>query len=76
MATETQNTIGEFTTNVKGCARCDADHDGMEFAKLAKPVLGDGTGYGASPALATHWSTCPTTKEPLLLNVISSESQS
>ena len=48
----------QMSVNVKKCARCENDHDGLEFHKLATPV-GDWT----------HAATCPTTGLRILLRI-------
>jgi hypothetical protein len=48
--------ITPFTTRVLNCARCGEDHWLVEFNAFVRP-----------PADATHWGTCPTTKDPILL---------
>jgi len=45
-------------TKVRSCARCGLDHT-VEFQKFR---VAPDTGH-------THWGTCPTTNEPILLRV-------
>jgi len=53
--------LATFTGNQVGCARCGADvHDRIERLPFTHPVdMGDGF-------IATHWSPCPTNREPIL----------
>lgn len=46
---------------VVNCARCGKNHDPMCFLKFKRPVQ--------LPAGVTHWASCPTTGEPILLSV-------
>lgn len=41
-----------------GCARCGKTHLHMEFVPLLRPVR-----------VLTHWTSCPTTGEPILLAI-------
>lgn len=51
--------------NITGCARCHGDgHKGLVFERLLHPVEVD-------PPL-THWATCPTTGEPILMAIVES----
>lgn len=43
--------------DVHRCARCGAEHL-LTFQPLSNP-----------PEAFTHWATCPTTREPVLLQV-------
>lgn len=46
-----------------GCARCHGEgHENLVFEELTYPVDLPSTGL-----LATHWSMCPTTIEPILM---------
>lgn len=47
--------------DVKCCARCGEDHYDLVFHKLTRNV--DDSGW-------THWCTCPTCGEPILMKVI------
>lgn len=49
-----------LTVDVKGCARCGRDHPQLLFHPFAVP-----------PPAASHWSACPRTLEPILLEVVS-----
>ncbi len=44
---------------VQACARCGADHADLAFQAFARP-----------PLPSTHWAPCPTTGEPILLQVL------
>lgn len=53
----------EFTIDIQGCARCDGEgHLGLTFHRLRHPVELQGCAL-------THWATCPTTGEPIMLLV-------
>lgn len=58
-------TLEPVTTSITGCARCRGKgHRDLAFQPLAHPIeLDDGT-----PAL-THWTSCPTNGQPILLLV-------
>lgn len=48
-----------------GCARCHGDgHDDLLFRPFTIPFTLETIG---GEAVATHWSICPTTLEPILL---------
>jgi hypothetical protein len=49
----------DFKTDVRGCARCEGDHDQVDFAAFKR-----------RPAHASHWALCPKTGEPVLLAVL------
>lgn len=63
-------------TDVRGCARCEGDHDGLEFQPLGRPIEIEGANVlnGSSllnrTLVLSHWATCPTTGEPILLTFI------
>jgi len=49
-----------------GCARCDGEgHPGLTFRPLTFPLEQE----GAEPL--THWASCPTNGEPILLKTTS-----
>ena len=52
----------EITTDVNGCARCHGEgHKNLTFQPFTHPIeTGD-------EIIATHWTPCPTTGEPILL---------
>lgn len=54
---------------VKCCARCEKDHEPMCFLPFKRP---------AQPPFEklTHWASCPTTGEPIMLSIVLTESQS
>ena len=55
---------GIMKVNVNNCARCELNHNGLEFDEFARHIQDkDGTAW-------THWASCPTNKEPILLRVI------
>lgn len=47
---------------VKKCARCEKDHEPMCFLPFKRPVQPPNQNV-------THWASCPTTGEPILLSV-------
>lgn len=51
-------------TGLKCCARCQKDHDKLEFEKLAHPIRD-----------LTHWAPCPTNGQPILLRIESDGSE-
>ena len=51
--------------SIKCCARCEQDHDDLEFTELSKPI-----------DEWTFWAKCPTTGEPILLLIETEEAQS
>jgi hypothetical protein len=51
-----------LTSDVRHCARCGLDHEGLAFTPLDKPMAGD----DASESY-THWAGCPNTGEPIML---------
>jgi hypothetical protein len=59
----------EFVQDIVGCARCHGDgHKGLKFRKLTHPVeVLNGAEWVPGP---THWATCPTNGEPILLYFI------
>lgn len=53
-----------ITVDIIGCARCHGDgHKGLSFKPLTHPVTEN------DRTLFTHWTTCPTTYEPILMSV-------
>lgn len=57
----------QITTDVRDCARCGDDHDGVIFAELLRPIelmQRQGGGYVFK---ITHWASCPKTAEPILM---------
>lgn len=46
--------------NVEGCARCDCNHDAIEFRPFGKPMFVAGQAF-------SHWGMCPMEGEPILL---------
>lgn len=46
----------KLSMTVRGCARCNEDHEQLVFLKLGQPCQE-----------WTHWAVCPTTNEPILL---------
>jgi len=54
-----------MTSNVQNCARCGGDHRGLLFHKLTRPFAPP----EAAPIVWTHYATCPTNFEPVLMCV-------
>lgn len=52
-------------TNIKNCNRCGGDHDGLVAAKFKHPFAPP----ECAPIAWTHWATCPTTGDPILVMV-------
>lgn len=53
----------EICTALVCCARCGQDHERLRFFQFQRPVVdNDGTVW-------SHWATCPTYGEPVLLKV-------
>jgi recombinational DNA repair protein (RecF pathway) len=44
------------TIDVRHCARCQQDHDAVEFKPLTN-----------APPECSHWAMCPVTNEPILM---------
>lgn len=64
----------EFTQSIVGCARCwGAGHDDLVFRKFTHPVESFNRADGVFEVMATHWSTCPTTGEPILMTFVEDE---
>lgn len=54
------------TIDQVGCARCDGEgHKQITFTKFTRPVE-------AGPYVFSYWATCPTTGEPILMQVTES----
>jgi len=51
--------MDSFETKIGGCARCGEAHDRLKFQKLIRPIKEN-----------THWATCPTTGEPIVLSIV------
>lgn len=53
--------LDSVTIDMQGCARCDGDgHPQVEFKAFRQPVE-------IGTEKLTHWATCPTTGEPILM---------
>lgn len=50
----------QIVLDVGNCARCRENHEGLVFRKLRRPVSSE----------QTHWATCPTTGEPIILRIM------
>ena len=51
--------------NLRGCARCGGEHPELEFRPLTRPV------EVSQQVVFTHWASCPTNGEPILMAVVS-----
>ncbi len=56
--------LTNLTTNVYGCSRCGQNHEQVNFYYLIRPISADNGSRDW-----THWGTCPTHGEPILLRV-------
>lgn len=55
--------------DIRQCARCGRDHAALPFLRLQRPMEdADGVDW-------THWATCPTTGEPVLMFIRTTEEQ-
>jgi hypothetical protein len=60
----------EITVDLKGCARCDGDgHPNLTFKRFVRPV-------DAVKPDFTHWASCPTNGDPILMQVFEDEPDS
>ena len=50
--------VAEIRTKVERCARCGGNHELVTFRLFKEP-----------PPDVTHWGTCPTTGDPILLTL-------
>jgi hypothetical protein len=50
--------------SIKNCARCGEDHELLDFKLLSNPI-----------AEWTHFSICPKTDEPILLEIVETEDE-
>jgi len=51
---------------IKNCARCQQEHTDMKFSPFNIPIRLGNRRY-------THWTICPNTKEPIILEVVNDE---
>jgi len=54
--------MGE-TVDVTECSRCGEDHPGLAIERLHRPHAPP----EASPVVWTHWASCPTNAQPILI---------
>jgi len=47
--------------NIKDCARCGNDHEGLIFKRFVRPI------YDKDGTIWHYWTLCPETDEPLLM---------
>jgi hypothetical protein len=52
----------DFNIGVSGCARCGGNHENIAAKPFTKPVKDDN-----GDITATHFATCPTLSEPILV---------
>lgn len=56
----------ETVKKLENCARCGGTHLDLTFKLLTQPVHSDDDGGAAY----THWATCPTNGEPVLMKIL------
>lgn len=58
--------------NIIHCARCGENHDGLDFLPFTEPVEYDPVSKVIlhCEIQFTHWALCPTTGEPILMQVL------
>ena len=65
------HSIGKGETKIRtdlfGCARCGGAHIGLTFHELIHPIAAE---EDVEAYTFTHWATCPTTKEPIVMRMI------
>lgn len=49
---------GKVVMNIRSCARCGLDHDGLKFEPLVN-----------APEWFTHFGTCPQVSQPILMKL-------
>lgn len=57
--------MDKIITDIKHCARCNEDHERLEFSKFIQNPIEDSDG-----TIWNYWALCPTNSEPVLLKVI------
>ena len=58
-------------TDVKCCARCGQDHDQLEFTAFTEQAEAP---IGRTGKRLTHFATCPTYNEPILMCIVDEKS--
>jgi hypothetical protein len=53
-----------LSIDVRNCARCGGDHDGLDCKRFARP-----------PGEWTFWGTCPDSGDPVLVRITEDESE-
>ena len=53
--------IDQLKTHIVNCARCKGEHPELSLFKFKRDVNKE-----LERSRITHWTTCPTTKEPIL----------
>ena len=61
--------MSERTVNIIGCARCGCDHVLLTVKEFLNPIT-------LENSVATHWATCPSTEEPILISFVNVEDSS
>lgn len=64
-------TTEELVMDINNCARCSGRHDRLVFRKLTRPLDDE-----VSHLQLSHWCTCPSNGEPILMQVHEDETQS
>lgn len=54
----------KLTIDISHCARCDEDHNALEFNRFKKYPFEESNG-----TFYDYWALCPTLQEPILLTV-------
>lgn len=52
--------------DVRGCARCGGDHEGLLVKQFVRPIVDEDATWGS-------WATCPGTGDPILIAEVSAE---
>lgn len=55
--------------DLKSCARCGGNHDSLEFKEFKIPIK------DSDKETWTHWATCPSTGDPVLMKIPKSEDE-
>jgi hypothetical protein len=53
--------------NIQSCARCGHDHSDISFTKFTEE---EHAPIGQSGSVLTHFATCPTYGEPILMRIV------
>lgn len=52
--------------SMRNCSRCGGEHHGLEFVRMARPFAP----LEAAPLEWTHFASCPTNGDPILMVVV------